>query len=838
MTERTGDRSRMPGGTVSELSLELKDISKRFPGVQALKDVNFAAAPGEVHALVGENGAGKSTLIGVAAGAVSPDSGTVAICGKVMRPGDPRGPLNAGLSVVYQHPAVLPELTVAENLYLNTTGGNRPRLRDLSSWTRERIAAVGGAIFPQARVSELSPAGRHLLELARALLTPPKVLILDEPTEPFSAAETERLFEIIGELARAGTCIIYISHRLPDVKQIADRITVLRDGQTRGTFAAGDVSELELVDLVAGRKLKAQFPEKRHASVPGPNLAIAISGSGFADTTLDVRPGEIFGLAGIEGNGQRDFLRALAGVQASSGTVALGEQALNIATPASALKNGIVMVPGDRQAEGLFMSMSIQRNLTFLTMRTDSPGALLRPRREQRRAESLVGSFGIRAPGAEVSVSNLSGGNQQKVLLARTLADDPKVLLVDEPTAGVDVGTRAQIYGLLRDAANRGVRVLVTSTDALELAGICDRVAIFSRGHVVRTLSGDEVTEGGIVGSALSASTTKARREEASRTTRLRRFLGGDYAPSFILVCLIAALLAGTAAKSPDFLSTRNLSAMGAQIAVLSLLALGQSVVLMTGGVDLSVGPLVGLVTVVASYLTPLAFNAGQLLAGFLALAALGLVVGLFNGLAVRIGKITPIVVTLVTFIALQGISLLLRPLPGGSFNAGLATALNEKVGPVPLVLIIVVVIAVAAEGWLRLSRSGMRLRGVGSDSIAMRRLGGRVTRVHLLSYVACSILAAAAGVVFMAQTQVGDPTSGQAYTLTSITAVVLGGASLLGGRGSFLGALLGAIVLTVAITATTFLNLGIAWQIAIPGILTIGAAAAYSRARSVERAR
>ncbi|HSP73400.1 MAG TPA: ATP-binding cassette domain-containing protein, partial [Gaiellaceae bacterium] len=296
--------------------LRLADVVKTFPGVVALEGVTFEVAEGEVHALVGENGAGKSTLMAVAAGSTLADSGTVEIGGAVMEQPSPAAAQALGLAVVYQHLSILEDLTVAENMVFAMPRERRPPMSRALAWTRAQVASVGARIDPAARVAELSVADRQLLEIAKALAFDPKVLILDEPTESLTAAESERLFERIRAIAGRGTAIVYISHRLPEVRQIADRITVLRDGETRGTMAAADASEADILRLIIGRAVEQAFPDKRGAQADGGTLldVRGLSGPRFHDVDLAVAPGEIVGLAGVEGNGQREFLRGLAGL--------------------------------------------------------------------------------------------------------------------------------------------------------------------------------------------------------------------------------------------------------------------------------------------------------------------------------------------------------------------------------------------------------------------------------------------------------------------------------------------------------------------------------------------
>lgn len=814
--------------------LKLSDVVKTYPGVIALKGVSLAVTAGEVHALVGENGAGKSTLMAVAAGAALPDSGLVEIDGHPLDPPTPATAQALGLAVVYQHLSILEDLTVEENMLLAVPPSLRPPFRRSSAWTREKLAVVAPQIDPAARVSELSVADRQLLEIAKALALEAKVLILDEPTESLTHAESERLFEQIRRITAGGAAVVYISHRLPEVQRIADRITVLRDGEARGTVAAADASEDEILRLIVGRAVSQAFPAKSAASAEEPVLRVhALTGPRFHEVSVDLRPGEIVGLAGVEGNGQREFLRALAGLLPASGDVHLRGQKVPHGEPGRAKAAGIIHLPGDRHAEGLFLPLSVRENTSILALSRVTKLGFIDRRREGRVAAAEVERLAVRTPSVETPVASLSGGNQQKVLFARSLLADPQVLLADEPTHGVDAGARIEIYQLLREVAEAGKAVVVLSTDVVELQGLCDRVLVFSRGEVVRELEGAEISEENITGAAI---TSERRRDtlaaRAHRALRLRRFAAGDYLPSLVLALLVLGLGGYTSVHDSLFLSRFNFQTMLLLVTALALIALGQLIVLLTGAIDLSVGPLTGLVVVVFSFFAGQGQGAGMLVLGLVVVVAVAVLVGLANAVLVRVFRLGSVLATLATYIVIQGVSLLLRSEPGGLIRFSVTSELKTSWGWVPLAFIAACALAVAAELALRFTRFGLMLRAVGSDETRAHRLGARVNLSHVSAYVLCSLFAAAGGLMLASQISIGDPRVGVTYTLTSITAVVLGGASIFGGRGSFIGALFGAMLIQEIITSTTFLQIGIAWQYYLPGILILVGAGIYSRAR------
>jgi ribose transport system ATP-binding protein len=816
--------------------LGLKGVSKAFPGVIALENVDLEVLPGEVHALLGENGAGKSTLMAIAAGAMAADTGTVEIGGVVLATASPSLAQDLGISVVYQHTSVLHQLTVAENLLYGVPKDRRAKAANTQQWIDEQLALVGATFDRRTRVSELSVAERQLVEIAKALALRPKVLVLDEPTEALTVKETEQLFVNIARITALGTAVVYISHRLPEVKRIANRITVLRDGKVRGTFSADGISEQEILSLIIGRPVDHAFPDKGGKLGDGPPLLVAhkISSAVLQNIDFEVAPGEVVGLAGVEGNGQRDFMRALAGLAPAAGAVTVAGKSVKLGNPISSQQAGVVYLPGDRHSEGLFLSLSVRENIVALVLDALASFGFVSARRESALVERQIATLAIKTSSPETRVSTLSGGNQQKVLFARSLSRAPAVLLADQPTRGVDAGARLELYRVIRKTAAGGSAVLVLSPDAIELQGLCDRVLVFSRGQVVRTLVGDEITEENITGAAINADTRRAD-ERAGRDPRregFRRFISGDYAPSVILLALIAVLGIYTASVNQFFLTERAINGTLFLVSALAFVSMGQLIVLLTGGIDLSVGPLTGLTVVILSFFVGDDQGIGALIVGLCLATAVAVVVGLVNGVLVRLIGLTPVIATLTTYIALQGVALLLRSTPAGYFRSEITDMVVARIWAFPVAFLIAVVCAAAGEFALRRTHFGLELRAIGSNEIAAHRLGARVNLTVILAYILCSVFTAVGGLLLAAQVGIGDPAVGSNYSLQSISAVVLGGASIFGGRGSFLGAVAGAVLIQEIASATGFLGLGTAWQFWLPGLLILLAAGMYSRSR------
>ncbi len=827
--------------STDRIALRLTDVRKSFGAVRALKGVSLEVRAGEVHALLGENGAGKSTLMAVAAGSLHPDEGTVEIGGERLTTPSPSAAQALGLGVVYQHPALAEDLTVVENMVLAMPRRLRPSHGRSAAWASERLAAIGAKIDPGSRVSELSAAEGQLVEIAKALALDPRVLILDEPTAALDAEEVEHLFEQVRAIRERGTAIVYISHRIPEVEAIGDRLTVLRDGETRGTFGVEEVDEQAILGLIAGRELAAVFPEKLSpGAAGGPVLAVeGLSGEGFDDVSFEVREGEILGIAGVAGNGQRELVRALSGLGQHSGRVTVGGAMANLSNPRRAQADGVFHIPSDRHREGLFPALSVRENAVASSLAEFANFGLVSTGAERAAVAAQEERLAIKTASQEAEVTTLSGGNQQKVAFARAMLGRPRVLVCDEPTQGVDVGARVEIYGLLRELAADGCAIVVCSSDALELEGLCDRVMIMSRGQTVATLDHAEVSEERITGAAVTAthSRKERQREERGAIGGLGRFLRGDSVATPVLALVIVALAVVTGAQNSDFLSSFNIQNLLLLSTALILVGLGQMIVLLTAGVDLSVGPLMGLGLVVLTAFATDEGGTGGFLVGLVLAVAAAVAVGLINGGLVQFARISPVIATLATFIGVQGVALLINPVPTGLFSGEATKTLSTAVGGIPVVFIAVVAIGIGADLALRRSRLGLALRAVGSNEAAAHRMGVRVGTTRVLAYVLCAAFAGLAALMLAVQIGTGDATAGQNYTLQSIAAVVLGGASIYGGRGSFVGTVLGALLLTEMINAITFLELSDAWQYWFPGAIILIAAGIYARASRIRLA-
>ena len=491
-----------PGGgsTSEDLVLELAGVSRQFGAVRALTDVSFDCRDGEVHALVGENGSGKSTLLGIASGFVEPDRGSVRIGGKPLRTDSPAMARKLGLAMAYQDTSLVQMEPVKNNLYLAAPPDQRPPFWQRKKWARKLLADfdLDIELFPDAPAGFLTLAERQLFEVAKALVSNPRVLLLDEPTTALGPDEVEALHRTVVACRKRGVGVVYVSHRLPEVLEIADRITVLRDGKTRGTFDAKSTSEHELVDLIVGRPFEAAFPVASELTGERGEVLVVdgLQGQSFGPVTFTLAAGEVVGIAGAEGNGQPQLFDTLAGrTPPRVGRVVCDGTELTLISTQEAVRNGIMLLPGDRKHEALMPVLGVRVNSTVQSLGRFSTFGFLKRRAERKAVSDLIHRLEVRTPSLEQPVEFLSGGNQQKVSVSRTFLRQPAVILAYEPTQGVDVGSRFDIYRALRARTDTGAALLVKSSDPLELSGLCDRVLVMSRGTIVEEIPGDELNE-------------------------------------------------------------------------------------------------------------------------------------------------------------------------------------------------------------------------------------------------------------------------------------------------------------------------------------------------------
>ena len=492
-----------------EILLEVEHVTVEFPGVRALDDVHFDVRSGEVHALVGENGAGKSTLLKVLGGVYTPTAGRLRLGGAEFGPTRPRDAMDAGISVIYQEFTLFPDLTVAENVYIGRepyNGRTRGiRYSEMRAGCRRLFAALGVSVDPDARIADLPVAIQQLVEIAKALSSDGRVIVMDEPTAALNRNEVARLMDVVRRLRDEGRGVIYVSHHLDEVFQVADRATVLRDGRNVGTLDIAAATEPELVRMMVGRDVAAVFHRDR---VDQGEVVLSIRGLAaghlLRDIDLDVRQGQVLGIGGVAGAGQSDLTQTIFGAMAvRAGTMELGGQPFAPDTPAAALAAGVGFLHEDRKRAGILPDLSLRHNISISVLERMRRGLrLLSASAERQLATDSIESLRIRARDPNQSIRELSGGNQQKVLLGRALAPGGRLVILNEPTRGVDIGAKAEIHQLVNKLTLDGAAVLMVSSDLAELVGMSDSVVVLSQGRVVGRLTGDTLTEENVIACA------------------------------------------------------------------------------------------------------------------------------------------------------------------------------------------------------------------------------------------------------------------------------------------------------------------------------------------------
>jgi ABC-type sugar transport system ATPase subunit len=487
-----------------EFLLEVRSVSKSFPGVRALTDVSFAVRAGEIHTLVGENGAGKSTLMKILAGVHQPDSGQLFWEGLPLTLHNPADAQARGISIIYQEFNLLPHLTVAENVLLNREPRTRFGMIDwraLNQHTRELMAQLETDIDPQARVIDLSVAQQQIVEIVKALTIDARVIIMDEPTAALNPTEVGHLFATMQRLKARGSAVIFISHRLDEVFHISDRITVLKDGQMVGSSPAADLSREEVVRLMVGRQLQDIFPAGAVRAAETPVLEMrGLSTPRLERVSLALYPGEVLGVAGLEGHGQRELARALFGLETiTAGEIRLDGQPIKLTNPQRAIEQGIVFISDDRKVEGLALTLAVRENVALPNLRRFSRYGLMNRNSEGRSVGEVVTNLSVKTPSIEQEVRFLSGGNQQKTVLSKWLLGTPRILIFVEPTRGIDVGAKVEIYRLMGELASNGAGILMVSSDLLEMIGMSSRILVMRDGCVAAELPGEGITEEAIM---------------------------------------------------------------------------------------------------------------------------------------------------------------------------------------------------------------------------------------------------------------------------------------------------------------------------------------------------
>jgi len=826
---------------VASGSLRLQGIRKSFDGVQALKGVDLELSAGEIHALIGENGAGKSTLIKIAGGVFAPDSGTILLDDKPVRFADPREAQRQGIIVIHQTPTLCAHLSVTENILL----GNLPTRWGIVQWKRANELAANllaqlGVVLPlDAPVGTLSAAQQQLVALARALSLRARWLILDEPTAALSRSETERLFAILRQLKGQGVGILFVSHRLEEVLELADRITVLRDGEKVATLSAADATREQLITLMAGQPIAVQPSVTAPAKSSSPLLRLrdVVVPNFVRGVGLEVRSGEVVGLFGLVGSGRSELAQALVGLRPiASGIVEWQGKPVRFRNPKEALTHGIAYLPEDRLRQGLLLPRSIRENIGLTNLHRFHHFGIVNERAESEAAQAQVQMLGVKATSIAQPVAQLSGGNQQKVALAKWLLTDPKLLILDEPTHGIDVATKAEIHRLIAELKAQGKAILLISSELEELQVLSDRLLVFRQGRIVGefapTASQESILAAAFSEPSVDESSSSAAsamlhpsRPSTSRLSESRRRISRLLLSREIsLLAFLAAVTAFVGWRNLAFLSAEHWLTM-VQESAPTLLAAGiMAAVIISGNLDLSIGSVLGACAMAAGH----AAKAGWALPLVIAVAlALGASVGLVNGvLTARLG-ISSVVITLGMLGIVRGTMLVFTK---GYWVIGLPEAFRQlsvgSIAGVPNPIWISLLVLLALGLVMAHTRWGRDLYAMGSNPMAAWMAGIPVRRRLIGVFVASGTVTGLAALLYAARFPVVQSETGKGFELTVITAAVLGGVNIFGGAGSVFGAVLGAFAVTVLRSALTFLQLPGEWDtFALGGLILLSVA-------------
>jgi ribose transport system ATP-binding protein len=786
--------------------LRLSGITKTYGPTRAIGGLSYSVAAGEIIGLIGANGAGKSTLMRILAGVAMPDAGELEIDGGSVDIGafSPQKARKLGIRIVHQELSLCDSLSVAENFYVE-----QPQGMDLNPlWLRryERMARDSiHAIFPDSGIdvrrpiSELKLAQRQMIEIARAACDPHlKLLILDEPTSSLDSLRSEQLARVIRDRAAAGVAVIFISHKLKEVAAIATRILVLRNGTLTCDTIKDAISTAEMVAAMAGEAGRELEQLHRTATNTATKTLVEIAAPWSAQST-QLRAGQIVGLAGLEGSGQRDFLRSF--YEASRGAKSRG----------LACKTEAAYVSGDRQAEGVFPLWNVLKNATIGITASKPNISILRGQVEKRTAEPWLAAVRLPIERLESPILELSGGNQQKVLLARALMTDSDIILLDDPTRGVDVHIKRDFYQLIRQAAEAGKLVVWYSSETIEFRE-CDYVLLFHSGAIKRILTGNDLTEDAIVSASFAErtdATVSAVAQTRAGNTRRNAF-------SFMPFLTAALMLAVIGALNRNAVSLLGLDLLMTAAVPLALISLAQLFIVAGSEIDLGIGAFAGLVSVISATFLVTEPALGWL---FLALALAGYTA---FGLLIQLRSIPAIIVTLGASFIWLGIGYTLQQTPGGSAPAWLAALAAFDLFGIPASVLCLLAAAIVAMAF-NTSRRGVVLRGFGANLRCMVQSGWSPFAAALLRYTISGLFGLAAGLAMTAINTASDINAGSSYTLLSIAAVVIGGSSLTEGHITPLGTLFGAASLSLVGSLLGLLNVSTDYNALVQGGLLIG---------------
>ena len=816
-----------------ESILKIANISKSFYGVKALNDVSFDIHKGEIVGLLGANGAGKSTLLKIIGGIQAADAGTILLEGEPLNVKTPHDAQKKGFISVYQELNLFLNMTVAENIFIGRERKDRFGSVDWKRTNQEATAILRGMgleIPAGTVIRDLSVARQHLIEIARAINENPKILLLDEPTAALSEYQIKWLFEKVRHLVEGGTTVIYVSHRLDEVIELCDRCVILRDGHLAATLDE-KFNKSNIVEKMIGHEvvLRNKTVTKKFDDVIFECKGLNIKGK-LDEISFQVGRGEILGIAGLVGAGRTELLRAIYGVdKADCANLILNGKPVNIRHAGDAIKNKIVLVSEDRKLEGLFLTESVCFNLAANTLKDRSVAGFIDRKKEMAAALEVSAKVSLDKSRIKSPVRMLSGGNQQKVVLGKTLLTDAHLLLMDEPTRGVDVGAREEIYNIIHGLAEEGKSIIIVSSDWEELLALSDRIIVMSEGRLTGELSGGDISEENIMHFSTIAKFNKTEQALKGNTfkDKLRSKLSMK-SNSAVLGVILVLLIAFGMILSPTFGSMNNLKNLFWQSFGYMLLTLGQLVVIIAGGIDLSVGATMTVAGVTG--ITIMKIGPEMFWPGLLAMIAIGFTIGTLNSLLVVKGHMDAFITTLGVEIVLGGIALIITTKPISPAPQVFKFISNKEFLGLPIILYIGIVLVALFALLLRLRPLGRRLYAVGENHTNALWLGLPVVSTQFFAYILCSIMAVAASIYMLGRCGGAEPAIDGNMMLNSIAYCLIGGATFEGGKGSLSGSILAVFVMIVLLNILNQTGVSMYFQEIIRGVLLIAIIILYER--------
>jgi len=835
--------------------LQLTGICKGFGGVPALREARFEVCAGEIHGLVGENGAGKSTLINIATGLFKPDAGEIIFDGQRLSLTSPRQAAAMGIAVVHQEADLFAQISIAENMLLGR--GLVRGWGGLINWpatyheAERLVSAMGESFDVRGEAGGLSISRRMMAEIAATVSEKARVLFLDEPTSSLTLNEIENLFSQIRLLRDAGVGIVYVSHRLEEVLAICDRVTVMRDGETVESRPRSGLTMDRIVASMVGRASGPGFGEtgptassaeremRRRDVFPG-GVRLKVDGATsrggtFRAISFEIRSGEIVGLYGFVGAGRSELAQALFGLQPlTAGSVWVDGKPAVVRSPRQAVREGLAYLPEDRLVQGIFRTHPLRANASIASLHNLSRFTLIRKRAERALASQVVREMNVRASSIEQPIGTLSGGNQQKVVFGRWQSTAPKVLLLDEPTRGVDVGAKAEIHELINDMAAKGAAILLISSELPEVMAMSDRVVTLSEGRVTGCFDPRKDSQETVAAAAVpkSSGADTAVRPRAGFLVRLLQFREVGLLAFIVLLSAVMTFL-----KPTEFANPANMFDILASAALPAIMAQGAMLIICAGGIDISVGSMVGLVAASAA----LAAKAGVPAPACLGVAmSLGIALSLVNAGTALTARIHPIIVTLAGLSIYRGA---MRIVTGGSevlqLPSGYRALANGNLFGLPKICYYVIIVTLLTHLFLRYTLSGRRVLALGNSESAARLIGLSKTRLTLLVFAISGALVGLTAVLLPGYYGNVQANTGEGMELKAIAAAVIGGCNILGGRGSALGTLLGAFLVALLYNMLILLEASSYWQNIFVGgliLLAVTVDALLQRARGASR--